>query len=172
MAAFALTASLLTACKGKSEAPADQKPEFTFTKQDTMQVMDLVGQFTTRLQNRDIKGAVEMLVFLNGDSIEQLNPAFMRRQAMTLVHMAGKSGYELDRIVFHSDVNNEVKVDITLFDKEEGDPRPNKTSFYFRPVRKDGKWYLTTKDNITDTQGDLKSAQPTATEDAAEVEEN
>lgn len=172
LSALVLTAGMMTSCKeSKKEVPADEKPAFVFTKQDTTTVMELVEQFTTRLQNRDIKGAVEMITFLNGDSIEELNPMFQQRQAMTLAHIAGLPKYELDRIVFRSDINNEVKIDLTLFEKPEGDPRPNTTSFYFRPVRKGGKWYLTTKDNITDTHSELRNQKP-ATPTMPESENN
>jgi hypothetical protein len=66
---------------------------------------------------------------------------------------AGSAGidYEVDRLVFLNDKRNELKLSVTLFEKPEGDKRPNKTSFYMKPVRFEGKWYLTTKDNITDT---------------------
>ena len=58
--------------------------------------------------------------------------------------------YEVQYLTFRTDKDNEVKMEITLFDKEVDDPRPNKTAFYFRPVRFEGQWFLTTKDNITD----------------------
>ena len=121
--------TVFTGCSDK-KAPKHHKKEYTFSKQDSADVMNLVNQFVNRLDSNDIRGAVEMLNILKGDSIIPLEPIQQRRQAMAL--------------------NNEVKMEITLFDKEVDDPRPNKTAFYFRPVRFEGQWFLTTKDNITD----------------------
>ena len=114
-------------------------PEFTFSKEDTTEVMDLVNEFIVRMFN-----------FLDGDSIKPLSPMFKRRQAMALAASAGIS-YKIDRLVLLTDKRNEVKLEVTLFEKPEGDKRPNKTSFYLKPVRFEGKWFLTTKDNVTDT---------------------
>lgn len=147
-----------SSCSGNKEQQEPVDPAKVFTHQDTVRVLELVDQFSLRLKEGDVKGAVEMLRFLNGDNVEELNPMFVQRQANALMHIAGKSSYEIDRIVFRDNIDNEAKVDITLFELEdENDKRPNKTSFYFRPVRMDGTWYLTTKDNITDTHSELRN---------------
>lgn len=126
-----------------------------FSKEDTTKVMDLVNQFTMRLQNRDIKGAVDMLVYLNGDSIQPLDAANLQRQTNTLNFIAGMPGYELERVVMEDTRHNEAKINVVLFEKkDENDKRPNTTAFYLRPVYIGGQWYLTTKDNITSTVDD------------------
>lgn len=157
-AGLVLVGQTLTSCSSCSgtqeQEPVD--PATIFTAQDTTQVLELVDQFNLRLREGDVKGAVEMLRFLNEDHVEELNPMFVQRQANALMHIASRSNYEIDRIVFRDDFDNEAKIDITLFEKtDENDKRPNKTSFYFRPVRIDGTWYLTTRDNVTDTRRDL-----------------
>ena len=98
-----------------------------------------------------------MLYYLDKDSIKEPTDQNKASKALTLRYVAGCAGYNLDRIVFNSDIDNEAKIDIILFEKPEGDPRPNTTSYYFRPVRFEGKWYLTTKDNITDTHSELRN---------------
>lgn len=153
VAAALLVGTALISCKDK-KAPADTKPVETsmFTKEDTTKVMDLVNQFTVCLQNGDIKGALDMLVMLDGDSIKPIDPANLQRQANSLRFIAGMPGYELDRIVMQDEKRNEAKIDIVLFEKkDENDKRPNTTSFYLRPVYINGQWYLTTRDNITST---------------------
>lgn len=94
-----------------------------------------------------------MLSILKGDSLLPLEPIQKRRQAIALNLVKGVK-YDIDYVMFKSDRNNEVKVNITLFEKEENDPKPNKTAFFFRPVRQDGQWFLTTKDNLTDREND------------------
>ena len=139
---------VFTGCSDK-KAPKHYKKEYTFSKQDSVDVLNLVNQFVNRLDSNDIRGAVEMLNILKGDSIIPLEPIQQRRQAMALNMVKGVK-YEVQYLTFRTDKDNEVKMDITLFEKDVDDPRPNKTSFYFRPVRFEGQWYLTTKDNITD----------------------
>lgn len=139
---------VFTGCSDK-KTPKHHKKEYTFSKQDSVDVLNLVNQFVNRLDSNDIRGAVEMLNILKGDSIIPLEPIQQRRQAMALNMVKGVK-YEVQYLTFRTDKDNEVKMDITLFEKDVDDPRPNKTSFYFRPVRFEGQWYLTTKDNITD----------------------
>ena len=163
MAAAALvlgqTLTSCSSCSGKKETAVtdeSRQPQYTFTKEDTMRVRELVEQFCTNLQNKDIKACTDMLYFINRDSIQEVSPANKKRQSVALGMIAGKANYYLDRITFVNNFDNVAKVDITLFEKEEGDPRPNTTSFYFAPVRRDGQWYLTTKDNVTDTRTGIR----------------
>lgn len=156
LSAVLLTGMALTGCKDK-KAPADTKPVETsmFTKEDTTKVMDLVNQFTVCLQNGDIKGAMDMLVYLDGDSIKPQTAANMQRQAVTLSFIAGKPGYELERIILNNTTNNEAKINVVLFEKkDENDKRPNTTAIYVRPIYVNGQWYLTPRDNITETEKD------------------
>ena len=150
------------------------EPQFVFTKEDTTRVRELVEQFCNAMQNKDIKAALDMIYFVKRDSVVELNPAAKKRQGVALGMIAGKARYELDRITFVNNFDNEAKIDITLFEKEDGDPRPNKTSFYFAPVRRDGQWYLSTKDNMTDTRTDIRvkaeREAKKAAKEAAEVE--
>mgnify|MGYP002870187569 FL=1 len=155
---LAVAAVLLLAAscssKKKQTPAAPAKPVYTFTKEDTAEIMTQVEDFLDRLEKKDIRGAVEMLNFLaEGDSIKPLNPMFERRQAMSLMNVLGVR-YDLNHLTLRSNTNNEVKIDITLFDKAPGDPKPNMTGFYLRPVKFEGKWYLTVWDNITNTNQD------------------
>jgi hypothetical protein len=163
---FVLAVVACVSCNNKAPQdqplhPVDNVEEYVFTSVDTTEVINLVHQFINYLENKDIRSAVEMLSFLDGDSIVSLTPQFQMRQAISLSTCIGV-GYKIDRLVFETDKKNEVKMDITLFEKPAGDPRPNQTSFYFRPVRYNGKWYLTTKDNITDTNSHEREHVPQA----------
>ena len=149
LAAALVVGTALTGCKDK-KAPADTKPVETsmFTKEDTTRIHELIDQFTMRLKNRDIQGAVEMMVFLDGDSIISQTTANQQRQAVTLSFIAGKPGYELERVILNNTTNNEAKINVVLFEKkDENDKRPNTTAFYVRPVCIDGQWYLTVEKN-------------------------
>ena len=157
-------AALLGSCKSKKEEglrPVQpEQPEYTFTKEDTSAVIDQVNQFLAYLKQKDIKNATEMLWYLDKDSIKELSVQSRVRQARALTFIVGCHDYHLNRIVFNSDIDNEAVVDIVLFEKPEGDPHPNTTTFSFRPVRFEGKWYLTTKDNISDSHSELRNQKP------------
>ena len=148
-----LLLTVFVGCSDKKAPAQKHKKEYVFSHEDSTEVLNLVGQFTKYLEGDDLRSAVEMLNILKGDSIFPLEPVQQRRQAMALSIVKGVR-YDVNYLVFKSDKDNEVKLDITLFGKEENDPKPNKISFYFRPVRFEGKWYLTTKDNITDREND------------------
>ena len=105
------------------------------------------------MEKDDIPAAIDMLSILKGEELVPLEPVQKRRQAIALNLVKGVK-YDVDYMMFKSDRNNEVKVNITLFEKDENDPKPNKTAFFFRPVRHQGKWFLTAKDNLTDREND------------------
>ena len=156
-AGMVLVSQSLTSCSScsgnKEQQEQSEEQTMQFTHQDTVRILEMVDQFTMRLKEGDTRGAIEMIRFLNNDHVEDLNPMMVKRQANALMHVARKTSYEIDRIVLRDYYDNEAKIDITLFEKtDENDNRPNRTSFYLRPVLIDGTWYLTTKDNITDTR--------------------
>ena len=149
---------LLTSCGNKKQHVTitlpDTTPSMVFTHEDTVEIQSMMSQFIDRLDNKDIRGAVEMLNYLaKGDSITSLNTIQKRRQAMSLANVMGVK-YEMRHFILRSETNNEVKMEITLFEKPEGDKRPNTTAMYFRPVKYQGKWFLTVWDNITETKSE------------------
>ena len=152
------TLALATSCsnggkKIKPMGPIGAERSALFSHEDTVEVQGLVSQFIARMDSKDLRGAVEMLSFLQGDSIRPLSAVEQRRQAMSLMNVRGVR-YEMRQMVLRSNTNNEVKMEITLFEKEEGDPKPNKAAMMFRPVKFEGKWYLTVWDNITETKSE------------------
>ncbi len=158
MTAALLCAGMLTSCKDKkAPAEAEQEEVSIFTKEDTTTVRDLAAQFANNLQNGDVKAAAEMLSYLDGDSVKSFKPADMQRQMFSLGIMAGKPAYEVEYIKMRDVIDNEIKINITLFEKKEDDPRPNTMAFILRPVRIDGQWFLTTRDNFSDTRSDLRN---------------
>ncbi len=158
MTAALVCAGMLTSCKDKKTAPADeqQKHASIFTKEDTTKVRELADQFANCLQNSDVKGAVEMLSYLDHDSVKAYKPEDMKRQLFALGIMAGKPAYEVEYVKMRDLIDNEIKINITLFEKKEDDPRPNTMAFVLRPVRIKGQWYLTTRDNFSDTHSELR----------------
>lgn len=151
-----LVVTAVSSC-GKKEKSVKQledefliQPKDSFNNADTAEVRKLVDEFVYRLDRKDIKAAVSMLSFLDGDSIVPLPGSLAKRQANALMSMRGLR-YTVERLVFDQEKDNIVKLNAVLFEKKAGDLRPNTIAFYLKPIRRGGKWYLTTADNVTDT---------------------
>ena len=150
-----LVVATFTSCKKEKSLKQMQSeyiapPKDDFSNADTAEVMKLVDNFIHHLNNKDIKSAVSMLSFLDGDSIVSLPKGLARRQANALMNIRGVR-YTVEKFVFDQEKDNIVKVNVVLFEKKEGDNRPNTIGFFLKPVRRSGHWYLTTVDNMTDT---------------------
>lgn len=133
--------------KELSELP---KPNMDLNAADTAEVISLANQFLDRLRAEKFDEAVGMIFFLNGDSIEVLSNDRARGQKALLERCKGVR-YDVDYFVFSEEKDNIVKYTVTMFEKDANDPRPNKTSFFLKPVRRDGKWFLTMADSMSDT---------------------
>jgi len=143
--------SLFVSCK--REKPADDQntePVIVFSKEDSTTVRNLVNTFIERLQENKISEAVSMIYFLDGDSICELNDTQFKNQARSLARVRGIR-YDLEYIKIQDEKFNDAKINIVLFDKQEGDTRPNGVAFHLNPVRREGEWYLTTLNSLTDT---------------------
>lgn len=149
----------LGSCKSeKKSEPKEEKilidvPQDSYSKDDTAQVFALVEDFLARLRNHDISSAVSMLKFLDGDTIRDLSRQQYNSQAMTFANVHGVK-YDIERLVFDSEKDNDVTITVTMFENKPGENRPNKIGLHLRPVRRDGAWYLTTPNTLTDTNSD------------------
>ena len=171
LAALALMMFVASCGEKKSKSGSSKKKEYVFTPADSAEIKQLVGDFMVRVDSNDFRGAVEMLNVLKKDSVVPLTGRAQYNQARALAFVKGVKR-EMKHLILRSDFDNEVKIDITLFEKPEGDKRPNTTSFYLRPVRFEGKWYLTTKDDLSDrAEGVGLSEDEEEEEEAGEVKE-
>lgn len=125
--------------------------EMTLAKSDTDQVKSLVQLYLSYLKQGNVDVALSMLHYLNKDSIISLPPDLARKQKMTLTAFKCKK-YSIDEIQFLKETDSKVRYTVTLFDKAPSDNRPNTISFVIRPVRRDGKWFLTLADSATETR--------------------
>jgi hypothetical protein len=122
------------------------KPDMELSAADTAEVISLTNQFIERLRANKFDEAIGMVYYLNNDSLETLSADRARAQKYLLQRFKGVR-YDVDFFRFKNDYDNVVKYTVTLFEKEnEEDPRPNTTSFFLKPVRQEGKWFLTMAD--------------------------
>jgi hypothetical protein len=119
------------------------------SQQDSAEVYSLVNEYLDKLRQDKIDEAVGMIYFLNKKrEIVNLPEPDLRRSKAMLTRFKGVK-YDLDRIVYDQETDNIAKYTVTLFEKETGDPRPNTISFMLKPIRRDGKWYLTYCDDVS-----------------------
>ena len=124
--------------------------EMSTGKADTAEVMKQVQAFLNELKNRKTDGAMKMLYYLEHDSIKPIPPRLAERELQVLGMVEGATKYEVENLTFFKEKDSEVRIMVTLFDKPANDPAPNQMGMIVKPVRRDGKWYLT----LADTQSD------------------
>ena len=118
---------------------------------DTVAVYDLTNQFLDYLQNSDLDAAIGMLHYLkDGRDIVALPQELEQRQRMILGNFLGLT-YKIDEARFVTETDCQVRYTATLFEKADDDPVSNKISFFIKPVRREGQWYLTMADTQTDS---------------------
>ena len=138
----------LCSCKGgkNKEAEDSEVSVMITTAVDTSTVKSSCDQYMELLKNQKIDEALNMLYFV--DTLQYIVPLpeEQKNNVRHLLNVFPVISYKFDSMIFHSDMDNQVKYTIEFFKKEPGDDRPNTTAMYFNPVRKDGKWYITVYD--------------------------
>ncbi len=121
------------------------------TEADTAEVIKQVHDFIDCLKNKDVDGALKMVHFLNRDKITEVPESLAKRQRQVLQIVSGCPKYEVENLFFYKEKDSEVRIKVTLFEKEENDPAPNVMKIRLQPIRRDGQWYLTLFDSEHDT---------------------
>ena len=118
---------------------------------DTTVVFELTEKYLECLRDKDLDGAIAMLYYLrNGNEIVSLPEVVEKRQRMVLGAFLGLN-YTIDELRFHKETDCQVRYSVELFEKAADDPVSNKVSFFIKPVRRDGQWYLTLADTESDS---------------------
>jgi hypothetical protein len=139
---------MLTACgDGKKQSQGEPIPIFIeMSQKDTTEVLDLTKQYLGYLTDGRIDDALAMIKVIDGDSIKDV-PDELRKKQESSLKMLHPIRYEIDYYIFRFEDDCVLKYSGILFDKEEGDPNPNKVAYYLKPVRRDNQWYLTLADS-------------------------
>lgn len=136
---------LLTACKNEQKPATagsnDGQPVMTLSSNDTTTVRQQASDFLQQVVDGKIDEAVAMLYFLDGDTPKPLTNEQRQEFAMGIGAFTFK-GFKITSLVFKSELDTEVGYNLYLDD-------PSKTSHprtfkgLFRPVRRNGAWYIT-----------------------------
>lgn len=131
------------------------KAEMALTKQDSIEVLNLTEHYLQLIKENNLDDAIGMLYYLRGDSLMELPKELADGHRMMLKRIKGIR-YEINHLTFIDEKNSEVKYKVTLFDRKKGDTRPNEIAGYVKPVRRDGKWYLTIANTMTESNNELR----------------
>ena len=132
----------------------DDELQMDVSVDDTTEVKSLVGEFLGCMERGQLDSCIQMLYFIQADSSLMALPKDLAdKQRMLFEPLIGKK-YRQEVMVFHKEIDSVVKIVAELFPLEgPDDHRPNTMSFVIRPVRLDGKWFLTMPDSKSDQIG-------------------
>ena len=128
------------------------KPAISLTQSDSTEVRALVDNYLQLLRDNHFEDAVDMLYYMNGPKIIPM-PKELKQRQLSMIRRFRGVRYDLQRIVYSQEYDNIACYMVTLFEKEKNDPRPNTAQFFLKPVRIDGRWYLTMADAMSDKTG-------------------
>lgn len=120
-----------------------QPTSMTVDKSDTTEVMNLVNAYFDHLKAKNVEGAIAMTYYLDKDEVKPLTDDLKKRQRIALSIFAGMD-YAVDYLIFNKETDSEVKYTASF--KSDDPKAPTKQSFIIKPVRRNGKWYLTLAD--------------------------
>lgn len=147
---------VLTGCKKKvveERGIPDIPPPMEVSANDTTAVYELTNKFLDCMREKRLDDAIAMLHYLkNGEEIVSLPPSLEKQNRMVLGNFLGLE-YKIDNVVFFRETDSQVRFSVTLFEDPDANTlsRQNKVSFFLKPVRREGKWYLTLADSQSDS---------------------
>jgi hypothetical protein len=140
----------LTSCKDKKkdvktlEQDYVQQPQMILNSNDSNEVRDAVNYYLTALNHKQVDKALSMLFYydLKTNKVRRLTDKENAEQKAVLSRFAGYRA-EIEYIKFFRENDSEVKYNIYFSDKPSTPSNPNCMGFMIRPVRLEGRWYLT-----------------------------
>ena len=123
------------------------------TTNDTAAVKQLVTQYLDLLKDGQLEQAVDMLNILKEEKIAPL-PERQRQDQLMVLKAFPVYSYQIDRYSFYKETDSEVSYYITVQDPAKF-AEPAKMNLMIRPVRENGKWYLT----LANTRGEDKASE-------------
>lgn len=140
----------LTSCKKDKkdvktlEKDYIQQPQMILSTNDTNEVKTQVNYYLNALNHKEVDKALAMLYNydLKTNKLSHLSKKDEDTQRAVLSRFAGFRT-EIEYIKFFRENDSEVKYNVYFSNKPSTPSNPNCMGFMIRPVRIEGKWYLT-----------------------------
>lgn len=147
-----LALMFVVACteKKKEPVPMGVQAEMELSAEDTTAVQELADSYMELLKNKQYDEAMQMLYYV--DSLQDIIPIpeVQKQNTLRMLQTFPVLDYHCDGIIFHKEMDSQIKYTIEFFEKDPEHPEiPNTTAMYLKPMRKDGKWYLTVYDTAS-----------------------
>ncbi len=146
-----LVFTLLVSC-GKDKAKKHDINEYVrpasmvYSKQDTIDITNLVDQYIGYINAKNYEAAADMLYEFHTDSILPLNNE-KRLRYLKLYNKLPNYGSRLKNIWLNSDRNNQVRYLLQVSKSGDLQKEVGVMILSLNPVLFDGKWYLTLLDS-------------------------
>lgn len=153
-----LMLSSCSSCSHKSEKEkikeieelSIKQPEMTLSSQDTNEVMNLTRMFLEQLKAKNIDNALSMLYYLDKDKKVVRVPQDLAKKQREALSYFPVYGYKIEEIKFFRETDSEISYSLIIQDPKTT-KEPASITGLIRPMRVNGKWYLTLADSKTDT---------------------
>jgi hypothetical protein len=126
-----------------------KQPEMQLSKNDTDAVLSLSKQFLEQVKARNINGAMSMLYYLNKEKKIVKVPADLEKQERVALQAFPVYDYSIDVVKFYRETDSEVGYSLLIQDPAKV-KKPGVIKGMIRPMRRQGKWYLTLANSGTD----------------------
>ncbi len=140
-------------CKDKKPEPQPQdylRPaSVDFSKGDTSSINKLVDDFIANVNKRNISDASAALYLLKDGQAVEL-PLDKRQQFESIISRIPLNGCELSSFELQGEKDNKVAVAIKITPDANVETGKGTIKLVLNPVRVNGKWYLTLRDNYAE----------------------
>lgn len=141
---------VLVACGDSKKKGADEfylrPPSVVFTPEDTTAINKLVGTFVEQINKRDLSDASQMLCYLDKGEVLQL-PLEKRKEFETFLSKMPLYGCDVVSFSLSGEKDNKIELAVKMTPDADVHAERGIIKLVLNPVMKDGKWFLTLREN-------------------------
>lgn len=147
-----LALCLVASCKNKKAVDPNRQSEFikpasmNYSHEDTMRINQLMEDYVAGFAAKDYDRTANMLYKVVNDSVFPLSDKEKANYKKAMSQIPNY-GCKMKSFILHSDKNNEVAFSVLMVPNGDLEKGIGVTTLTMNPVIKNGKWYLTIRDN-------------------------
>ena len=147
-----LALCLVVSCKNKKAVDPNRQSEFikpasmNYSHEDTMHINQLMEDYVAGFAAKDYDRTANMLYKVVNDSVFPLSDKEKANYKKAMSQIPNY-GCKMKSFILHSDKNNEVAFSVLMVPNGDLEKGIGVTTLTMNPVIKNGKWYLTIRDN-------------------------